>query len=948
MGTKLLVLNGPSIYRFVTGNNTANNAKGFRITYDTKQCDNINCPFICNIHVLGKDLLSAAEDGNLAVFRLALECPGANISHSDADGRTPLYLASWKGFPQVVQLILYDPYVDVNKGKKDSGTTALWISSHNGDMDIVGLLLNHSKIEVNKGRSSDGSSALYAAVQSRQFDIVKLLLNRTDIEVNQIKTSRSDSTDTSLIHASEKGYIEIVTLLVNHAQIEVNKGRTPDRITPLLAASINGQVDVVVTLLETVKIEVNKPSAEGKTALYFASEKGHLDVVKELLGHPQTDVNKGRTGDGWSPMGKASETGQLEIVRFLLNHPDINVNKGRTTNGETPLLAAAHNERLEIVRTLLNCTLTDVNKGDKKGNTGLMRASERGYGDIVKLFLAHPKLHVNKVTLISSTTVDASAGHGQTGGQTALFFASEQGHFDVMKLILKCPAVDTSMKDQLGWVAEDHYAWYYHLEIMTPEGLNEPEWPKKDFYWMAFDDVELPVLEYESIRPDLIDNGHTCCSEQVNRGMHIAAHEGNVEMVKTFLQCPNIDINDVYNSGTTPLYTASRDGHPEIIKELLARPLIKVNQILDTMGKNSLMIASEKGQKDVVILLLEHPKISLNRANTENGETALIIASEVGDSEIVEILLNHSRIAVNKVKIDGTTALIAASMEGHVKVAELLLRCPKSNVNLRDDRGKLAQDVADREGYREIAEAFQWRDSMRQRGQTCCLTVLGGLHASALEGDIEAIRGLLECPDADINFSDNKGRTLLYLASLHGHTKAVHEFLQHSLLDVSSADEGTFLFHLASMHGHATVVTELLDRYKLDVDRGTSEIGRTAFSIASEKGYFDILNLLITYDEPADFNKGWCTSNWTPKLVGCDFDDQQLKSTTAATTTMITTTTELPIGLFVYFCFIQKNISHDMKEVTTDKTFFLSIKMVIFITSVSSLRSAMDRLFLRK
>ena len=155
-----------SISRFVS-DVTPNNAEGFRISYHTKQCDDIQCPFVCNTpELLSEDLLNAAEDGSLIVVRLILKCPGVNTSLSDTDGRTPLYLASWKGFPQLVQLFLDDPNVDVNKGKRGSGTTALWIACHNGDSDIVRLLLNHSEIDVNKGRSSDGSSAFYAAVQS--------------------------------------------------------------------------------------------------------------------------------------------------------------------------------------------------------------------------------------------------------------------------------------------------------------------------------------------------------------------------------------------------------------------------------------------------------------------------------------------------------------------------------------------------------------------------------------------------------------------------------------------------------------------------------------------------------------------------------------------------------------------------------------------------------------
>ena len=162
-----------------------------------------------------------------------------------------------------------------------------------------------------------------------------------------------------------------------------------------------------------------------------------------------------------------------------------------------------------------------------------------------------------------------------------------------------------------------------------------------------------------------------------------------------------------------------------------------------------------------------------------------------------------------------------------------------------------------------------------------------------MKGDIEAIRGLLECPDADINLRDTGGRTLLYLASFNGHTDAVNELLEQSFHDMDGEDEASFLLHLASVHGHANVTEQLLEHYKLDIDMGRTVTGGTAFSIAAEKGYHDILNLLIGHDTPADVNKGWCMTNWTPQLILCDYINYQ--SMKASTPTAGTAPT---IGLY--------------------------------------------------
>ena len=55
-------------------------------------------------------------------------------------------------------------------------------------------------------------------------------------------------------------------------------------MTPLMSAAHSGNVTLVRFLLKYV-INVNQEDKEGNTALYYAVEKGHLDVVKVLHEH---------------------------------------------------------------------------------------------------------------------------------------------------------------------------------------------------------------------------------------------------------------------------------------------------------------------------------------------------------------------------------------------------------------------------------------------------------------------------------------------------------------------------------------------------------------------------------------------------------------------------------------------------------------------------------------
>ena len=72
---------------------------------------------------------------------------------------------------------------------------------------------------------------------------------------------------------------------------------------------------------------------------------------------------------------------------------------------------------------------------------------------------------------------------------------------------------------------------------------------------------------------------------------------------------------------------------------------------------------------------------------------------------------------------------------------------------------------------------------------------------------------------------------------------------------------------------------------KIDVNKGNSIDGSTSFSIASEKGHFDIMEKLINHKE-IKAGKGWNIDSWTSH-----FSRSKVKTEPTATLTTITTTT---------------------------------------------------------
>ena len=520
--------------------------------------------------------------------------------------------------------------------------------------------------------------------------------------------------------------------------------------TPLYIAAFKNHTDVANFLLRQEGVNVNQGTKyHGETALIVAAKHGYSDIVTLLLDKESIDVNKGLTDTGLTALIAASKNGHYSVVQSLLDHPLILVNIGLLTTGENSLLAAIRNKHEEVVKLLLRNSEVDVNLGLKNGKSPLIVATSivNSSSSIVKLLLSKPEINTNTAVF---------------DGQTALMYAVKLGNYEIVELLLRCPQVETDLVDEEYKTAED----------------------------LALENSFAKIIHAFKIRGSLTkEKGHSCCSDDINRGLLMAVEGSDLKWVETFLTCPQIEINLGNQYGITPLIVASRSGFT-----------------------------------DVARLLLNNPDIDTNTYNSVNGKTALIVASELGKWEVIKMLLSNAQIHVEWLDIKKETALKKAATNGHLMAVKLLLRCTKTKI----DGIKSSFDY--------INEALTLRPSLLEVGRSCCFNVASGLHHGAIEGYYREIRGLLQCPDSDINIIDNKGRTPLYLASWQGHEMAVEVLLGNQLIDTSV---------------------------------GITQGGGTPFSISSEKGHIKVMKKLILHKHKGDLNKGWCHDNWTPILVEC-------------------------------------------------------------------------------
>jgi ankyrin repeat protein len=326
-------------------------------------------------------------------------------------------------------------------------------------------------------------------------------------------------------------------------------------------------------------IDVNSYSRKQNTALYVASMKGYIELVKLLLdkGASVDLLNDGK----YTALYTASQNGYTEVVKILL---DKGASVDLLNDGKyTALYKSSQNGHTEVVKLLLDKGAS-VNLLNDGKYTALYTSSQNGHTEVVKILLDK----------------GASVDFLNSGKATALYIASNKGHTETVKLLLAAGA-------SIDLINEDKFTALY---MASKNGHT--------------DTVKL-----------LLDAGASVNILNVSKytALYTASQEGHTEIVKLLLD-KGASV-DLLNDGKyTALYTATQEGHTEIVKLLLDAGA-SVDFI--NAGKfTALYTASRKGHANIVKLLLDK---GASVDIVVNGETIYEIAMSESNDAIKELFL---------------------------------------------------------------------------------------------------------------------------------------------------------------------------------------------------------------------------------------------------------------------------------------------------------------------
>ena len=512
-----------------------------------------------------------------------------------------------------------------------------------GDVDVS--IMEDSKFSFSSGLLRAAGNGINKAVQF----LLEMGVNIDDVDSNG---------RTALMLASKAGHKEIVEILLSAGANGSHQDQGQTAVRTDTVSLPHTDIDQESTILMAAKKDQtavvnhyncnpNKQDNNGLTALCFASQGCHSEVVQILLSEG-ADPNI-QEEDGWTALMIADQNGHSEVVQILLNGgADPNFQK---EDGTTALIYASQNGHSEVVLILLKGG-ADPNIQMEDGWTALFSASQSGHSEVVQILLkggADPNIQMEE-------------------GWIALMPASQNGHSKVVQILLK-EGADPNIQLEDGWAALFSASQNGHskvVEILLKEGA-DPNIQKK--------------------------NGATA--------LMCASHNGDSEVVQVLLK-GGADPNIQEEHGQTALMSASADGLSEVVQVLLkggANPNIQEED-----GWTALMIAIQNGHSEVVEILLKAGAADPN-IQQKVGATALMCASQNGHSEVVQILLKGGA-DPNIQEEDGQTALMIASRYGLSEVVKVLLT-GGADTNIKTKRGNEALTFAAKNKHFQVIELLK-------------------------------------------------------------------------------------------------------------------------------------------------------------------------------------------------------------------------------------------------
>lgn len=250
----------------------------------------------------------------------------------------------------------------------------------------------------------------------------------------------------AFLDAAQKNDCFMITKLLRDG-IDVNVTDSNGK-TALIFAAQKGHVEAVKCLLNNPQIKIDQQDNFGSTALMFAAQENKCSIINILLENG-ADINKSNLNGNTALMFAATE-GHTDAVQCLLVNPNITINQ-QNKAGITALILAVTVDNCSNINVLLE-NGADINKSTLNGNTALIRAVDEENSNGVQCLLNDPNI-----------IIDQQNKHGET----PLLLAIYKKNKVIIKQLLDAGA-DPELNDKTGLTPRD-----LAIRVIYPKGYRE-------------------------------------------------------------------------------------------------------------------------------------------------------------------------------------------------------------------------------------------------------------------------------------------------------------------------------------------------------------------------------------------------------------------------------------------------------------------------------------------
>jgi ankyrin repeat protein/uncharacterized protein YegL len=224
-------------------------------------------------------LFHACETGNLPHVRFFTTLNQAAIDQPNKLGNTPLWIASSKRYPCIMEALIIDG-ADPNHAN-EKGNTPLYGVCQKGPVKIAQQLHEAGAEFDNINKNKD--SLLLIACRNKQHEIVEYMLNYVDPEFVYFQ-AHIDGFD-AIMACAEADSPDCLQVLVDYGISIESKTDDDNAIlagaTPLHLAAYYNRLNIAKKLIE-LEADINSPDINGQTPMHIAVIQGNAEFVNLL------------------------------------------------------------------------------------------------------------------------------------------------------------------------------------------------------------------------------------------------------------------------------------------------------------------------------------------------------------------------------------------------------------------------------------------------------------------------------------------------------------------------------------------------------------------------------------------------------------------------------------------------------------------------------------------